>query len=138
MKAALGAVRRWSTMPPMTLRTTLLLSLLSACAPYEQAPGPKDPKDVQLVKTEPPTECKELGDIVGEAPNGPGAESRSKMNLREKAAQMGANYVRWETFQISEDPPRTTINGTAYLCPATAGSPAESTPPPPSTPPVAR
>jgi hypothetical protein len=80
------------------------------------------------VKTEPPSACKELGDLVGEASNGPGAESKAKTNLREKAAQMGANYVRWEKFQISEDPPRTTINGTAYLCPTVTGSSDESTP----------
>jgi len=36
---------------------------------------------------------------------------------------MGANYVRWDALQISEDPPRTIITGTAYLCPA--GSPRE-------------
>jgi hypothetical protein len=113
----------------MMLRTTLLMGLVSACAPYQPAPEPRDPKDVQVVKAEPPSACKELGDLVGEAPNGPGAESKAKTNLREKAAQMGANYVRWETFQISEDPPRTTINGTAYLCPAAAGSPAESASP---------
>jgi hypothetical protein len=109
----------------MTLRTILLLGLVPACAPYEQAPLPKDPKDVQLVRAaDPPSACKELGDLVGEASNGPSAESRAKTNLREKAAQMGANYVRWETLQISEDPPRTTIQGTAYLCPSAAGSPA--------------
>jgi hypothetical protein len=111
------------------LRSIFVVSLLSACPPYEQAPQPKDPKDVQLLKTEPPSACKELVDLVGAASNGPGAEARAKTNLREKAAQMGANYVRWETLQISEDPPRTTINGTAYLCPPAAGSPAESTPP---------
>jgi hypothetical protein len=121
----------------MTLRTILLLGLVSACAPYQQAPEPKDPKDIQLVKTEPPSACKELSSLVGEAPNGPGAESKAKANLREKAAQMGANYVLLDTTQISEDPPRTTINGTAYLCPISADSPAASTPPAPS-PPVAR
>src|ERR1019366_3928167 len=87
---------------------------------------PKDAKDVQLVKTEPPHTCKEIGDLVGEAPNGPDAESKAKKSLREKAAQMGANYVRWDAPQISEDPARTTITGTAYLCPA-AGSSGEST-----------
>jgi hypothetical protein len=98
---------------------------------------PRDPKDVQLVKTELPNSCEELEPLVGEAPNGPGAESKAKTHLREKAAQIGANYVRWETFEISEDPPVTTIHGIAYLCPA-EGSPAESTPSAPSTPPAER
>ena len=98
----------------MLLRTTLLLVSLSACAPSEQGVEPKDPKDVQLMKTVPPSTCKEVGDLVGEAPNGPDAESTAKKNLREKAAQIGANYVRWEALQISEEPPRTTISGTAY------------------------
>jgi hypothetical protein len=125
-------------MTPPRLRAILLLALVSACAPNQQGPEPKDAKDVQLVKTEPPSTCQEVGSLVGEAPNGPGAEGKAKTNLREKAAQIGANYVLWETFEISEDPPRTTIHGTAYLCPATGGSPAESTPPAASTPPVAR
>jgi hypothetical protein len=125
-------------MIPQRLRTILLLALVSACAPYEQAPEPKDAKDVQLMRTEPPRTCQEVGDLVGEAPNGPSAESKAKTNLREKAAQMGANYVRWETFEISEDPPRTTVHGTAYLCPATSGSAAEATSPAAPTPPVAR
>jgi hypothetical protein len=105
-----------------------MISALSACTPSEQALEPKDAKDVQLVKTEPPPSCKELGNLVGEAPNGPGAESKAKTSLREKAALMGANYVRWENYEISEDPPRTTIQGTAYLCPAASGSPRESGP----------
>jgi hypothetical protein len=75
---------------------------------------------------------------MGEAPKGPSAESKAKTNIGQKAAQMGANYVRWETFEISEDPPRTTIHGTAYLCPATASSPDEPTPPATSTSPAAR
>jgi hypothetical protein len=112
----------------MTLLRLLLLASLSACAPSEQSPEPKSPNDVQLVKTVPPSTCKELGDLVGEAPNGPDAESKAKKNLREKAAQMGGNYVRWDTLQISEDPPRTTITGTAYLCPT--GSSSEGATPP--------
>jgi hypothetical protein len=124
-------------MTPQRLRTLFLLGLVSACAPHGQALEPRDPKDVQLAKTQPPNTCQELAPLVGEAPNGPGAESKAKTNLREKAAQIGANYVLWETFEISEDPPRTIIHGTAYLCPA-EGSPAESPPPAASTPPVAR
>jgi hypothetical protein len=120
------------------LRTMLVLGVVSACAPYEQGPEPKDPKDVQLVQTEPPSACKDLGNLTGEAPNGADAQRKAKANLRETAARMGANYVRWETFEISEEPPRTTINGTAYLCPAAAGSPAESTPPAASASPAAR
>jgi hypothetical protein len=75
------------------LRTILLLGLVSACAPYPQGPEPKDPKDVQLVKTEPPSTCKEVGPVLAEAPNGPSAESKAKTDLREKAAMMGANYA---------------------------------------------
>jgi hypothetical protein len=101
------------------LRTVLVISSLSACAPYVPAAEPKDPKDVQLVKTPPPATCKELGNLTGEAPNGADAVRQAKADLREKAAQMGANYVRWETSEISEEPARTTINGTAYLCPDT-------------------
>ena len=102
----------------MTFLRLLVLASLSACAPSEQALEPKDAKDVQLVKTDAPNTCKEVGDLVGEAPNGPDAESKAKKNLREKAALMGANFVRWDAMQISEDPARTTITGTAYLCPA--------------------
>lgn len=120
----------------MTLRL-LLLASLAACAPSEQALEAKDAKDVQLMKTAPPSACKEIGDLVGEAPNGPDGESKAKKNLREKAAQMGGNYVRWDALQISEDPPRTTVSGTAYLCPA-AGSPAEPSAPAESAVPAAK
>jgi hypothetical protein len=48
-------------------RTTLLLALASACAPYGQTPEPKDAKDVQLIKTDPPTTCQEFGNLAGEA-----------------------------------------------------------------------
>lgn len=121
----------------MMLLRLLLVASLSACAPSEQAPEPRSPNDVRLVKTQPPSTCKELGDIVGEAPNGPDAESKAKKSLREKAAQMGGNYVRWDTLQISEDSARTTITGTAYLCPA-AGSTAEPSAPAGSASPPAR
>ena len=107
------------------VRTAFVLASLAGCAPSAQGLEPKDAKDVQLVKTQPSSTCKELGDLVGEAPNGPDAESKAKKNLREKAALMGGNYVRWDVLQISEDPPRTTITGTAYLCPP-SGSPTPS------------
>ena len=85
-----------------------LLALLAACAPAEQGVEPKDPKDVPLVKTQPPSTCKEVGDLVGEAPNGPDAESKAKKTLREKAAQTGANYVsarrRSEIFGVCPAP----------------------------------
>jgi len=107
----------------MTLLRLLLVASLAGCAPSERVPEPKDAKDVQLVRTAPPGACKELGDLMGEAPNGPDGESKAKKDLREKAAQMGGNYVRWDALQISEDPPRTTVSGTAYLCSAPSSVP---------------
>lgn len=123
----------YARMKSPRLRTVFLSGLLSACDPYGQGLRPRDPKDVQLEKTKPPNTCQELETLVADALNGPGAVSKAKTRLREKAANIGANYVLWDTFEISEDPPVTTIRGIAYLCPA-EGLPAESTPPAPVTP----
>jgi hypothetical protein len=110
---------------PVGLGALAALVVAASCVPATEMPEPKDPKDVQLLKTAPPSACKELGNLTGEAANGEGAERLAKANLREKAARMGANYVRWETIEISEEPARTTINGVAYFCPpAAASSPA--------------
>ena len=74
-------------------------------------------RSVQLMKADPSTGCKELGSVSGEA-TGAGAhmDESAKNEMRNKAAAMGANYVRLET--ASHD--GTTLTGTAYACPNSA------------------
>jgi hypothetical protein len=65
-------------------------------------------KGVQLMKSDPPGGCKEIGSLEGE---GNTDVEAAKNDIRNKAAQKGANYVRMETI----DGPY--VTGTAYQCP---------------------
>ena len=64
-------------------------------------------KRVQLVKANPAADCREVGVVTGE--HG-GAESQ-QAEMRNSAAKMGANYVRWEADTAAGS------RGTAYACP---------------------
>ncbi len=74
---------------------------------------------VKLMKSDPPSECQELGEVRGRATASGGALDpaatleQSKNALRNKAAEMGANYVRWE----AGDSVGGVVTGTAYRCP---------------------
>jgi hypothetical protein len=57
-------------------------------------------------ESDPPAECTEVGGV--ETRSGDATESNNEM--RNKAADMGANYVRWDTASSSGS------SGTAYKC----------------------
>ena len=105
-------------MPREVLWTLLVLGAVSVCDPYELSP---EAKSVQLVKAYPPSTCKELGRVWGAASNGDDARSNAQAELRERAAKMGANYVRSEAYDVPAGSLRTTISGTAYRCPTADG-----------------
>lgn len=68
---------------------------------------------VQLMKADPPAGCKELGSVDGSHNYvGRANEAASKNVLRNRAADLGANYVRMETVSSAG-----IIAGTAYQCP---------------------
>ncbi|MDB4960951.1 MAG: put [Myxococcales bacterium] len=95
------------TMTNMIL--TLALALGAGCA----VPLSEGGRNVQLMKSDPPAGCNEVGSVIGQA-NGfdsSAALERAKNDMRNKAATMGANYVRMETANTGE------VMGTAYSCP---------------------
>lgn len=78
-------------------------------------------KGVRLMKSDPAAECTELGDLSSYGNGvGQGAIDDAKLRLRNKAAEMGANFVRMETVNFET----ATVGGTAFKCPE--GSPASA------------
>jgi len=71
---------------------------------------------ISVMKADPPSNCVEVGSMVG---YGGGMFQKgnwldnSKIDLKNKAAELGANYIRLETINEYY---RTT-SGTAYKCP---------------------
>ena len=71
---------------------------------------------VQLMKADPPPGCAEVGPARGEFSNGEDTAARledAKRDMRNKAADKGANYVRMEAIL----PLGQGVTGTAYKCP---------------------
>ena len=104
------------------LATVIVVAGLCGCATALSASG----KDVQLMKGDAPAGCTELGDVSGHGSGmGDDALVSAKNDVRNNAAAMGANYVRWETAMEDHDgdrPTGTRIHGTAYKCAATAAA----------------
>lgn len=71
-------------------------------------------RNVQLMKADPPNGCKEVGNVTGESVivGGSGDDEDAKNELRNKAAEQGANYVRLEKMGAG------TAEGTAFRCPS--------------------
>ena len=74
---------------------------------------------VQLMKGDPPPGCRELGTAMGTSMRSAGSVELpmeelefAKVDLRNKAAEMGANYVRMDAAAENG----TTISGPAYRC----------------------
>jgi hypothetical protein len=89
--------------------------VLSGCTVVLSAAG----KNVQLMKDDPPRGCKEVGSVKGVGING--ALDEAKIDVRNNAAGMGANYVRWETLDQRGAAP--VLTGTAYSCPSESAHP---------------
>jgi hypothetical protein len=78
---------------------------------------------VKLMKADPPPTCTEVGSVSGYKV-GPNYQDRLKNDLRNDAADKGANYVRLETLTSDGN-----ASGTAFRCPDQATA---STAPAPS------
>jgi len=92
---------------PFLLGLCFMLVGLNGCAifmPELTAQGSK----ARLMKADPPPNCSELGAVRGS-----GSQENAKINMRNMAGELGANYIRWET--ITGD--GTTVTGTAFSCP---------------------
>ena len=70
---------------------------------------------VRLMKADPPANCQELGTVSGHGGFEASIE-KAKNRMRNEAAEMGANYVRWEVVS-SSNPGNVSVTGTAYKCP---------------------
>jgi len=70
---------------------------------------------VRVMKSDPAPECVELGSALGDGCCG---IQMAQNNMRNKAAQLGANYVRWDTVDGVGN-----LAGTAYRCPVPSGPP---------------
>ncbi len=71
------------------------------------------------MKNDPPVACKEVGNVKGgfDGFGGGDADAGAKNAIRNKAAEMGANYVRMETAASHYNGGMVILNGTAYKCP---------------------
>ena len=90
----------------------LLAATIVGCGGTLTAAG----RTVRLMKADPPAPCKEVGTVEGRA-IGPSRVEHCKNVMRNKAAAMGANYVRFETIDTQEG----YATGTAYSCPDSPG-----------------
>ena len=99
----------------MTSATKLICSLalllsLTACSVALQ-PGAEK---INLAKSDPASECKELGDVTGSSNFG---MENVKNDLRNQALKLGANFVRMETVMNNPQGSLVIMTGTAYVCP---------------------
>jgi hypothetical protein len=78
---------------------------LAACSTALTVQGQK----VKVIKSDPPANCKEIGVVVGS--NNNGNPEYMNNDLRNNAAEKGANVVRLDTAYLTK------ISGTAFKCP---------------------
>jgi hypothetical protein len=88
-------------------RGALLFTLVGCGATALTAGG----MNVQLMKSDPPIGCQEVGPLTARG-------NEPRINIRNDAAKLGANYVRLETISNYG----AQASGTAYKCPEPAGA----------------
>jgi hypothetical protein len=88
--------------------TLLILFCLIGCA-TKLDPGAEK---VRTAKSDPPSNCEELGTVRGNADPLIGGEPTGIIQMRKAALEKGGNYVRMEGYQNS-----VTVFGTVYKCP---------------------
>jgi len=72
-------------------------------------------KNVRVQKANPPNSCEEISIITASASNTGNDDQSARDQLRDRAAERGANYVRLDTLGGSSTIKEYT--GTAYKCP---------------------
>jgi len=88
----------------------LFTVILASCASLK--PGAEK---VRIGKSDPEKNCKELGDVVTSAAFCD--EACQKIVLKNKALELGGNYVRLESLGVQLEGGATNGSGTAYSCP---------------------
>lgn len=86
---------------------TLLLA--SACAQRSVLP---EAKEVRVSRDEPGDNCRELGTIQGTTRSTKGTREEALANLKQEAANKGANYVMIKQYSAYG----TGVTGIAYEC----------------------
>lgn len=91
------------------MKRALLLVMLTACGPALSEAG----AGVKVMSADPPPNCTEIGHVSGSLARRDRAE-RAKNEMRNRAAEKGANYVRLEGVDSAYG---SSANGTAFKCP---------------------
>lgn len=95
--------------------TAMLISIasvlgISACASRSVTP---EAKEVKVDRAAPGKDCRELGTISGTTSSAKGTREQALEDLKQEAANKGANYVMVREYSSYG----TTVTGTAYECP---------------------
>lgn len=85
--------------------------LLTACA--HRRPILPDVKSVLVAREAAPPECKEIGPVEGRTGSVRGTREDALDDLRQEAANRGANYLQVGTWSSYG----TAVSGVAYVCP---------------------
>jgi hypothetical protein len=117
LKKGENKMTHWKTksIPLICIVVSIYGCAIMAPTPVLSAAG----QNVRLIINDPPAECKEIGDISGSPTQG--RLDIGKINLRNKAAEIGATHVRLDQAiqevipALGGGPLR--VNGTAYKCP---------------------
>jgi hypothetical protein len=104
---------RASLLSPSLLGCLTILALGTGCEPPATALTPYGER-VKISKADAPRKCRELGVVASEDEELLIAQNK----LRNSAAEMGGNYVRWDHIK-----PGYMLSGTAFECPSEALEP---------------
>lgn len=102
----------------LLVMVSLTLGLISCAVKPTELPGSEK---VKLMKADPPSNCEEVKSIQGNHTWFTSADQEiAKINLKNAAVKLGANYVRMETVEKQKNDVNdsVTIHGTAFKCPS--------------------
>lgn len=105
-------------MPRLNFLAAIILLVLVGCASASKELSPEG-KIVKLMKADPAENCEELGSVWGEKQTWED-EDAAKNRLRNKAAMLGATYVRMEMIEGTQYDSTSSyykLKGTAFRCP---------------------
>ncbi|HMN69138.1 MAG TPA: DUF4156 domain-containing protein [Bdellovibrionales bacterium] len=84
--------------------------LFTACASRSVLP---DQKEVKVSREAAPSKCREIGAVNGRASSTKGTQEQALADLRQEAANKGANYVVVKEYSAYG----TSVTGVAFECP---------------------
>ncbi len=95
------------------MKSRLLLATLLVLSACSHQPIVPEAKNVEIKRENPPSDCKEIGRVVGQVRTTSGSIQQAIDDMKLDAARKGANYVRMESTGAMG----TSAQGTAYQCP---------------------